>query len=776
VNVQAPEPAPAGANRPTAPSAERQGKGRKSGQWGRSFTIERLLAATLIGVGGACGVATYVVMYLRLTGIWENSLLALKVNSYLLVADVAITVALGCIVMRRVILLWVGRRHGLAGAKLHARLVLLFGLIAIIPTVIVSVFSTGFLNYGLKSWFDQSIIDTVDTSAAVAQTYLNEQRERINNDASALALSLRESQVLDVGQSDVVTDFLNRHMSARKLSKAVILTDEGEIVAQSGLSMLQANLEIPRAALTLAAGGEIVNTQSSRGDRMSAVVIVQRGARLYLYVERLIDPRMLNLITRNKGAYNFFLNLEQNRSWLSITVGLTFAVLAALLLMAAIWVAIVYATQLVKPITRLASAAEQIGGGDLGARVKIGLAEDELSALSRTFNVMAIQLQSQQHALMAANRQMDDRRRFTELILSGVSAGVIGLADDGTIDLPNRSASELLGVNLISLVGQPLAAISPDMAEIVEKARSRISGTADGQILFSHGSINRTFHVRVVSAPEEEGRTKLVVTFDDVSELLSAQRKAAWSDIARRIAHEIKNPLTPIQLSAERLKRKYLRQITEDPETFTACTDTIVRQVGDIGRMVDEFSAFARMPAPVLRPEDASELAKQAAFLQQNAHPTIRYTLEFPNAPVELVCDASQVNRAITNLMKNAAESINDRLEEQAARGDTDLTPGEIHLWMKATDDRLLIGIDDNGRGLPEHNRDRLTEPYVTTRSKGTGLGLAIVKKILEDHGGTLSLSDRDGGGAAVLVTFPLDAAALNVAESGRAHAAAGSA
>ena len=766
---------------PAAPAGEgaaarlNPGRRPKRGAWGRSFGIERTLAATLMAVGGACGIATYVVMYLRLTGDWDT-LLALRFNSWLLVADVAITVVLGCIVLRRVILLWVGRRHGLAGAKLHARLVLLFGLIAIIPTVIVSVFSTGFLNYGLKSWFDQSILDTVDTSAEVAQTYLREQRERINNDASATALALRESGVLNTGSSAVLAEFLNRHAAARGLSEAAALTSGGQIIAQSGLSMLQLRLDIPQAALSRAASGEIVNTQSPNGDRVSAVIAIQRGSPLYLYVERLIDPRMLNLVNRNRTAYDFFLNLEKNRSWLSITVGLTFSILAALLLMAAIWVAIVYATQLVKPISRLASAAEQIGGGDLSARVKIGLAEDELSALSRTFNVMAIQLQSQQHALMAANRQMDDRRRFTELVLSGVSAGVIGLADDGTIDLPNRSASELLGVNLQTLIGQPLTAISPEMAEIVEKARSRNSGTADGQIMFSHGSVNRTLHVRVVSETEEEGRTKLVVTFDDVSELLSAQRKAAWSDIARRIAHEIKNPLTPIQLSAERLKRKYLRQITEDPDTFTACTDTIVRQVGDIGRMVDEFSAFARMPAPVLRPEDACDLAKQAAFLQQNANPSIRYQVDIPATPIAFVCDASQFNRAITNLMKNAAESIGDRLEEQAARGDTDLTPGEIHLWMKPTDDRLLIGINDNGRGLPEHNRDRLTEPYVTTRSKGTGLGLAIVKKILEDHGGTLSLSDREGGGASVLVTFPLDAAAMNIAESGKAHAAAGSA
>jgi two-component system nitrogen regulation sensor histidine kinase NtrY len=370
---------------------------------------------------------------------------------------------------------------------------------------------------------------------------------------------------------------------------------------------------------------------------------------------------------------------------------------------------------------------------------------------------------------------MDDRRRFTELVLSGVSAGVIGLADDGTIDFPNRSASELLGVNLLGMIGQPMSAISPDMAEIVERARARNSGTADGQIMYTSGTISRTLHVRVVSEVGDEGHAKLVVTFDDVSELLSAQRKAAWADIARRIAHEIKNPLTPIQLSAERLKRKYLRQITDDPETFTACTDTIVRQVGDIGRMVDEFSAFARMPAPALRLEDACELTKQAAFLQQNAHPAITYRLDLLSRPLELVCDGSQFNRAITNLMKNAAESVEEHIEERRARG-VPAPAGEIRLWMRQGDDQLVIGIDDNGRGLPEQNRDRLTEPYVTTRTKGTGLGLAIVKKIMEDHGGTLTLTDRDGGGASVRMTFPLDAAVMNVADSVKTQASVGSA
>ncbi|WP_395020160.1 ATP-binding protein [Dongia sp.] len=737
-------------------------------------SLERRLAAVLMAVGATCSVAT---IYVLFRGGWSSREEADRLITYLLTTDIVITLALAGIVIRRLVLLVLSRRRGQTGSKLHARLVILFALIAVIPTAVVSIFAATFLNHSLDAWFSTRLQDAVEGSTQVTQAYEQEQGRQIATAITGIINAMRESGIAVGDDQTRLSEFLGYQRATRSLTDVALITRLGQVIADGrGSTEPPKEITFSDAVLDDADRGKLMVTKNDDGFVGLISLSVGLENKLYLYVLRTPDPKIVNAIEKTRVAVDLYRTLEDARTGLQITVGLILAVLALLVLTAAIWVAIVYATQMVKPISRLASAAEQIGSGDLSARVKIGMAEDDLSALSRTFNVMAIQLQSQQHALIAANRQSDERRRFTELVLSGVSAGVISLADDGTIDLPNRSASELLGVNLENLIGQPLGVISPDMAEIVEKARSRNSGTADGQVLFSHGTINRTFHVRVVSEAEEEGRSKLVVTFDDVSELLSAQRKAAWSDIARRIAHEIKNPLTPIQLSAERLKRKYLRQITEDPDTFTACTDTIVRQVGDIGRMVDEFSAFARMPAPALRPEDAAELAKQAAFLQQNAHPGIHYVLEIPEGPLELVCDASQFNRAITNLMKNAAESINDRLEEQAARGDTDLTPGEIHLWMKPSDDRLLIGIDDNGRGLPEHNRDRLTEPYVTTRSKGTGLGLAIVKKILEDHGGTLSLSDRAGGGAAVLVTFPLDATALNIADSGKAHAAAGSA
>jgi two-component system, NtrC family, nitrogen regulation sensor histidine kinase NtrY len=350
--------------------------------------------------------------------------------------------------------------------------------------------------------------------------------------------------------------------------------------------------------------------------------------------------------------------------------------------------------------------------------------------------------------------------------MSGVSAGVIGVTENGIVDFANRSASTLVGQDLEQGIGQPIVALMPEMADLLAQAQNRASGVADGQISLSRHGATSTFHVRVVSERGEDDHMRFVITFDDVTELLSAQRKAAWSDIARRIAHEIKNPLTPIQLSAERLKRKYLKQISDDPDTFTVCTDTIIRQVGDIGRMVDEFSAFARMPAPVLGTESPVALAKELVFLQQSAHPAIEYSLDLPDIPVTIQCDSSQFNRALTNLLQNGADAIEGRMDDERAAGqEGPLTPGHIHLWIRCEDDALLLSVADNGKGLPKEGRERLTEPYVTTRSKGTGLGLAIVKKIMEDHGGRLSLADRPGGGAVVTLSFPLDATKMQLPE-----------
>jgi two-component system nitrogen regulation sensor histidine kinase NtrY len=464
---------------------------------------------------------------------------------------------------------------------------------------------------------------------------------------------------------------------------------------------------------------------------------------------RLVDAKILAHMDSTKGAAALYEQLEGRRLNIQTLLSLIFIVVALLLLLGAIWGALIFANRLVRPISTLVMAAGRIGAGDLGTRVPEDDPGDEIGTLSHAFNRMTQQIESQRNELVTANRQLEERRRFMEVVLAGVSAGVIGLDENGCVNLPNRSASDLLATDLLGRIGEPIEAVVPEMAALVEAARQRPSWLAESQISLLRGAETRTLLVRVVAEFMASRLIGFVVTFDDVTELLSAQRKAAWADVARRIAHEIKNPLTPIQLSAERLKRKYLREIASDPETFATCTDTIVRQVGDIGRMVDEFSAFARMPAPIMAPEDLAQLCRQAVFLQQEAHPSITYTTDFPDAGQQLNCDAQQVGQAITNLMKNGAESIEARIGAGAAA-----PPGHIHLAIRESNEDVVLSIEDNGRGLPDQGRERLTEPYVTTRTRGTGLGLAIVKKIVEDHGGLLLLDDRPGGGAIARITF----------------------
>ncbi|HML10595.1 MAG TPA: ATP-binding protein, partial [Stellaceae bacterium] len=431
------------------------------------------------------------------------------------------------------------------------------------------------------------------------------------------------------------------------------------------------------------------------------------------------------------------------------TFSVIFILVAMLFLAAAVVIGISFATQLADPISRLVGAAERIGAGDLSVRVPEGEKDDEMVILSRAFNRMTDQIQSQQQELIGANRQLDERRRFTETVLTGVTAGVIGLDREGNIHLPNRSASTLLGVDLDASVGDSLAEVVPEMADLLDEARRRPNRIAQSQVQIVGPNSTRTLLVRIAAEQDEEGIGGFVVTFDDITELLSAQRKAAWADIARRIAHEIKNPLTPIQLSAERLRRNYLKEIKKDPETFRICTDTIVRHVEDIGRMVDEFSSFARMPAPVLKPEDLTAIVERAVFLERTAHTDIAFTMRFAARPIMLRCDGRLVGQALINIVKNAVEAIEARLLDTGPN-----PPGQVAVSVEEAAGRVVVTVEDNGKGLPKRGRERLTEPYVTTRSKGTGLGLAIVKKIMEDHQGELLLEDAEPGGARVRLVF----------------------
>jgi two-component system nitrogen regulation sensor histidine kinase NtrY len=441
-----------------------------------------------------------------------------------------------------------------------------------------------------------------------------------------------------------------------------------------------------------------------------------------------------------------------------------------LILLAAVWLGLWAASRIVRPIGRLAGAAERVSRGDLRVRVEVGKGDDEIGSLSETFNRMTSELEARRQELMDANLQLDARRRFTEAMLAGVSAGVVGLDNEGRVTLINRTASRLLGIKPEDVETQHYSECMPEVAGLIRRAMSEGAPRTAAQVDVRRRGALRHLSVQVSSEGASHG---FVVTFDDITDLVSAQRTAAWADVARRIAHEIKNPLTPIQLSAERLKRKYAREVSSEPDVFAQCTDTIIRQVGDIGRMVDEFSSFARMPVPVIRPHDAQELVRQAVFLQRVADPQIVFELNTPAGAVMLDCDGSLVSQALTNVLKNATEAIAARI----SAGNPE--PGRIVVELSVKGGRVCVAIRDNGVGLPKENRHRLTEPYVTTRAKGTGLGLAIVRKILEDHGGELLLEDEEtrsgeGSGAIVTLVFPQRRTAKAEGESNEAERVVG--
>jgi len=671
-----------------------------------------------------------------------------RVLMLLLNLDLVLFLLLGIFVARRVVAVWSARRKGLAGSGLHVRLVVLFGLLSATPAIIVALFSVLFFDLGIESWFSSRVKTALDSSTAVASAYLAEHQKNIRGDALAIARELSGNASRAGTNPKMLEDILRFQAQERGINEALIIRRNGDILAKAGLTFTLQFEPLEQRKLDAASRGEVVLMISETDRKVRALIKLNNFVETFLYVGRLVDPRVLNHITQADSAVKTFLQIETVRDDLQISFALIFALLALLLLLAAVWVGLNVATQMSRPISTLITATEQVRGGDLSARVP-DEAPDEFGLLSRAFNRMTSQLDGQRRELLEASSQIDERRRFTEAVLTGVSAGVIGLDAEGQINLPNRSATRLLGVDLEELLGHALADVVPEMQPLLIQARvARSEKPIESQIQLRRGSDQVTLLVRVATEMTDGKVGGFVVTFDDITQLLTAQRKAAWADVARRIAHEIKNPLTPIQLSAERLKRKYLKEVQSDPSVFETCTDTIIRQVGDIGRMVDEFSSFARMPEPVIRPENLTDLCRQAVFLQRNGNPTIDYGLDLPEEQVRVACDGRQISQAVTNLLQNAADAIEGRTG-------SDLPKGRISLAMQCEKGDAVIAVEDNGKGLPKEDRERLTEPYVTTRQKGTGLGLAIVRKIMEDHGGSLLLEDAPEGGAKVTLRFP---------------------
>nr|WP_237688187.1 PAS domain-containing sensor histidine kinase [Sneathiella sedimenti] len=695
----------------------------------------------------ASGIATYESLTI------ENA----AYTRVLLIIDVAIVVILAIIITHRLIRTWRKGQVGGTGSMMHRRILRLFSLIAVAPALMVALFSALFFNIYFQRHFSDPVNMAVSESIAVADAYIKEHIQNIRSDVLAMAGQINRAPTRVLENRSLFDSYLSDQVIARNLSEAVVVDGNQNIIAQSDLSFA---LEFDKIAPTLfseAREREIVITTNDGDDQVRALIRLDRLLDGFLYVGRFIEPRVLAHMERTRAAAAEYEQLKEEGFGIQIQFAVIFFLISLMVVLAAVWFGLVIASRLVGPIESLVRAAEQVRSGDLTAKVDESRAYDEMATLSRAFNRMTEQLSTQRQELEKTNTKLDERRRFTEAVLSGVSSGVIGLDKKGVINLPNRKATELLGHSEAELIGRPFSEIQPQMAALLDEIREKPYRVAERQIQLQSTNGHRHLLVRAAAEISDGSIQGFVVTLDDITDLVSAQRMAAWGDIARRIAHEIKNPLTPIQLSAERIKRKYGRQIQEDVDIFNQCTDTIIRQVGDIGQMVDEFSAFARMPTPEFKPEDLGELVGQAIFLQKIAHPEIEYLFEVPVSPMTCACDAPQVNRVLTNLLQNAADAIEGR---DVAGGE--LPRGRIEVSLAVTADEICVEITDNGRGLPEENRSRLTEPYVTHREKGTGLGLAIVNKIMEEHGGSLAMTDaKEGTGACVRISFPVSKANL---------------
>jgi two-component system nitrogen regulation sensor histidine kinase NtrY len=729
--------------------------------WARRVGLENKLAVLLSVAAIASGIATYVALT-------RNPPFGADADtvSALLGLNLVLLLLLGVIIARRIVALWLERRRGSAASRLHVRLVALFSGVAVGPAILVAAFSAVFFQIGVQSWFSERVRTAVNESLTVARAYLEEHQQNLRVAALIMASDISESAPQLRANNAVFNQFLTNQAVIRNVTEAMVLDGNNRLIARSALTLAPLFDPFSQEVLDRARAERVVILDSSTDDRVRALIRLDGFPDSFLLIGRMVEPTVIAHMERAQGAVAEYREVEGRRSVLQITFTLIYVLVALLLLLAAVWLGLAFADSLVTPLRRLINASERVREGDLSTRVADMGANDELGNLGRSFNRMTDQLESQRRDLIEANRQLDQRRQFTETVLAGVSAGVLGLDQEARINLPNKSATELLGLSVDELIGKPLDAALPEMASLLDKVRSRSRRIASGQVRIRRGAEARTLLVRIAAERLDGDVRGYVVTFDDVTELLAAQRKAAWADVARRIAHEIKNPLTPIQLSAERLKRRYLKQIVDDPATFTTCTDTIIRQVGDIGRMVDEFSAFARMPQPVMKPTDLSQTCQEALFLQRNAHPDITFEYVEPRNRPPVPCDTRQVSQAITNLLQNAVDAIEGRLQ---AEEPTSADPGRIVMRLVYSDAEMRVTIEDNGKGLPTADRDRLTEPYVTTRAKGTGLGLAIVKKIMEDHSGRLVLEDRPGGGARVSLLFPREQAVADAADPPRA-------
>jgi two-component system, NtrC family, nitrogen regulation sensor histidine kinase NtrY len=682
----------------------------------------------------------------------------------LLLANAGTVFLLVLVIAREVWGIVQARRRGRAAARLHVRIVALFSIIAAVPAIVVAVVASVTLDRGLDRLFSQQTRSLIENSLIVSDAYVREHVQFVRADSIAIAIELARAKPLFDQSREQFHQFLAVQASIRGLPAVMLIDKDLNVIDQVDARTSEAFVK-PSPEVLAAVNDTEPQVAMFPDDNYVAAIIKLRGYDdTYLYIARLLDPRVLAQLRATQASVAQYADLSARRIGIQIAFALMYTVIALIVLLSAVWIGLNFANYLVAPIRRLIGAAQVVSTGNLYVQVPTRRSEGDLAQLGETFNKMTQELRTQRDDIVRARDLIDSRRRFTEAVLAGASAGVIGVDADSCISILNRSAERLIGRMEVDALGKPLAEVVPELADMLAAARSGMQRLVQGQVTINRNGRERNLSVRVTSEQSGAAEGGYVVTLDDITELVAAQRTSAWADVARRIAHEIKNPLTPIQLSAERLRRKYSSVIKEDGGVFQQCTDTIVRQVDDIKRMVDEFSRFARMPKPVIAAEDVADTVRQVVFLQRVGNADIDIDLEIAEDPMPAKFDRRLIAQALTNIIKNATEAI-------SAVPPAELGRGRIRIWAGREGDDIVVDVIDNGIGLPKENRSRLLEPYVTTREKGTGLGLAIVGRILEEHGGRIELSDAADKipgqrGAWMRLRFAAEAANSNEADT----------
>jgi two-component system, NtrC family, nitrogen regulation sensor histidine kinase NtrY len=709
----------------TVPPAKPARRGARGPGWIGAFTVGAALCSGLVTFLVLAGMTP--VLPTHDVVVW-----VLAINVLLVLLLVGIVAWEGWTIMR-------ARREGAAAAGLHVRIVALFSLIAAAPAILVAIVASAILERGLDPWFTGSIKSLMTNTVEIAQAYRDDQCRTLARETQLMAADLNRARILFDADRKLFRDFMTSRATFLGFPVAMIVKPDGTIVERVDIRSIPATTGPTTEDLAGANETEAICIVPRVGNLFSSVLRLPAHEGSVLFVARTVDPRATEFPPVAEAGVAYYQALEEKRVGIQVAFASMFALIAFIVLLSAVWFGLNFANRLVAPIRRLIHATDQVATGNFYVQVPVRRKEGDLAHLGETFNKMTSELRRQHDGLTAASDLIDRRRRFMEAVLSGVSAAVIGIDGHGLVTIVNPSAETLLGTARQDLLGQPITSVLPEIAQLIDEAKLGRLRLTQQQIPITRAGRERTLNIRVTSEQARGEDKGFIVTLDDITDLVTAQRSSAWADVARRIAHEIKNPLTPIQLSAERIRRKYGKLITADREVFDQCTDTIVRQVDDIKRMVDEFSSFARMPKPAIAAEDLVDTVRQIVFMMRIANPEIDIVDAWPSLPVTAKFDRRLLSQAVTNIIKNATEAI-------AAVPEQERGHAEIRVAVSQDGEDVIIDVSDTGKGFPVEGRQRLLEPYMTTREGGTGLGLAIVGKILEDHGGRIELLDNPNG------------------------------